>query len=170
MKWASVANQIVHPLLQLFEIPSQDSANFLSRVLRDVRTANYRNCVLCSPCIAPDASSAPTPNCCRAASIAFFVLRQYVPLSNLIAWKPDRKTTLLFSEMPEKWECGLKKAHHIQTHATLQKSPPRTLSTHALPKHAQRRNMNRQVDYCKKEKVHVFLGGRCFWSLIMKGS
>ena len=163
MKWASVANEIVHPLLQLLEIPSQNSTDFLSRVISDMRSANYCNCVFRFPCIAPDASSAPTPNCCCAASLLFFfsgILEiwdtQSACLSCLRAWKTGKKNPAtrsiprcLKNEAPHLhvwwWERALKKVHHSQTHATSQKSPPRTLSTHSLPKHVQRRKRNMQL-------------------------
>ena len=112
MKWASVANEIVHPLLQLLEIPSQNSTDFLSRVISDMRSANYCNCVFRFPCIAPDASSAPTPNCCCAASLLLFFFRNswnlrhtkrvLIMFEGLKNWK-EKPCYSIYSQMPEKW-------------------------------------------------------------------
>ena len=111
MKWASVANEIVHPLLQLLEIPSQNSTDFLSRVISDMRSANYCNCVFRFPCIAPDASSAPTPNCCCAASLLNFFFQEFLKFETHKArayhvWgleKLERKT-LLLDLFPDAWK------------------------------------------------------------------
>ena len=72
MEVAVMVHEAIAARLQLLEIPSQNSTDFLSRVISDMRSANYCNCVFRFPCIAPDASSAPTPNCCCAASLLLF--------------------------------------------------------------------------------------------------